>query len=157
MAQRIPVPCASALCSVPRSWETWPQALHELQQMPSEVIAPHFRCPVNLPPATHHTHTHTHARPFNGPLSGTTQVSRYQKGKTNLDFTEARETVSGSGIRWAICKSALPSRQITMPVPHHSVFYRPDALPAAQPTVSKHRRNYTQLHLQLLLLRTNET
>ena len=26
---------------------------------------------------------------FNGPLSRTTQVSRYQKGKTNLDFTEA--------------------------------------------------------------------
>jgi len=26
---------------------------------------------------------------FNGPLSGTTQVSRYPKGKTNLDFTEA--------------------------------------------------------------------
>jgi len=25
-----------------------------------------------------------------------------------------------------------------MPVPHHSVFYRPDALPAAQPTASKH-------------------
>jgi len=33
------------------------------------------------------THTHTHL--FNGPLSGTTQVSRYQQGKTNLDFTEA--------------------------------------------------------------------
>jgi len=32
----------------------------------------------------------THA--FNGPLSGTTQVSRYQKGKTNLDFTEARDS-----------------------------------------------------------------
>ena len=32
------------------------------------------------------------------------------------------------------------SRQITMPTPHHSVFYRPDALPAAQPTVSKHWR-----------------
>jgi len=54
---------------------------------------------------------------FNGPLSGTTQVSRYQKGKTNLDFTEAR----GSGISWAICKSAPRSRQITTPVPHHSV------------------------------------
>jgi len=38
----------------------------------------------------HHTHTHTH--PFNGPLSGTTQVSRYQKGKTDLDFTEARDS-----------------------------------------------------------------
>ena len=34
-------------------------------------------------------HTHTHTHPFNGPLSGTTWVSRYQKGKTNLDFTEA--------------------------------------------------------------------
>ena len=30
--------------------------------------------------------------PFNGPLSGTTWVSRYQKGKTNLDFTEARDS-----------------------------------------------------------------
>ena len=29
--------------------------------------------------------------PFNGPLSGSTRVSRYQKGKTNLDFTEARD------------------------------------------------------------------
>jgi len=27
--------------------------------------------------------------PYNGPLSGTTQVSRYQKGKANVDFTEA--------------------------------------------------------------------
>ena len=32
--------------------------------------------------------THT----FNGPFSGTTRVSRYQKGKTNLDFTEARDS-----------------------------------------------------------------
>ena len=30
---------------------------------------------------------------FNGPFSGTTQVSQYQKGKTNLDFNEAREWV----------------------------------------------------------------
>ena len=51
-----------------------------------------------------------------------------------------QETVSGSGISWAICKSALRSRQITTPAPHHSVFYRPDALPAAQPTVSMHWR-----------------
>ena len=35
-------------------------------------------------------YTHTHL--FNGPLSGTTQVRRYQKGKTNLDFTEARDS-----------------------------------------------------------------
>ena len=36
-------------------------------------------------------HRNTHTHPFNGPFSGTTQVSRYQKGKTNLDFTEARD------------------------------------------------------------------
>jgi len=33
------------------------------------------------------THTHT----FSGPLSRTTRVSQYQKGITNLDFTEARD------------------------------------------------------------------
>ena len=38
------------------------------------------------------SNTHTHTHPFNGPFSGTTQVSRYQKGKTNLDFTEARDS-----------------------------------------------------------------
>ena len=36
--------------------------------------------------------THTHTHPFNGPMSGTTWVSQYQKGKTNLDFTEARDS-----------------------------------------------------------------
>jgi len=35
-----------------------------------------------------HTHTHTHKR-LTALFSGTTQVSRYQKGKTNLDFIEA--------------------------------------------------------------------
>ena len=35
---------------------------------------------------------YTHTHPFNGPFSGTTRVSRYQKGKTNLDFTEARDS-----------------------------------------------------------------
>jgi len=34
------------------------------------------------------THTHT----FKCPFSVTTQVSRYQKGKTSLDFTEARDS-----------------------------------------------------------------
>jgi len=32
----------------------------------------------------HIYNTHT----FNGPLSGTTRVSRYQKGKTSLDFSK---------------------------------------------------------------------
>ena len=45
--------------------------------------------------------------------------------------------MSGSGISWAICKSARLSRHITTPAPHHSVFCRPDALPAAKPTALK--------------------
>ena len=42
--------------------------------------------PAHFYPCVLHTH------PFNGPLSGTTWVSRYQKGKSNLDFTEARDS-----------------------------------------------------------------
>ena len=76
--------------------------------------------------------------PFNGPFSGTTWVSRHQKGKTNLDFTEARD----SEWQWhQLGHMQVCTKQITMPAPHHSVFYRPDALPAAQPTVSKHWRH----------------
>ena len=55
----------------------------------SQLIPSTFQHCLNL---NGHLHTHTHTHPFNGPLSGTTQVSRYQKGKTNLDFTEARDS-----------------------------------------------------------------
>ena len=77
--------------------------------------------------------THTHTHPFNGPFSGTTQVSQYQKGKTvkPIWILLEQERVSSSGISWAICKSAPCSRQTTTQAPHCSVFYRPDALPAA--------------------------
>jgi len=62
-------------------------------------------------------------------------VSQYQKGKSNLDFTEARDSEQqwhplGHMQVWTLL-------QTNMPAPHHSVFYRPDALPAAQPTVSE--------------------
>ena len=76
--------------------------------------------------------------PFNGPLSGTIRVSRYQKGKTNLDFTEARD----SEWQWnplghmQVCTSLQTDNHTS--TPPLSFFYRPDALPAAQPTVSKH-------------------
>jgi len=41
---------------------------------------------------SHHTH------PFNGPLSGTTQESQYQKGKKPIWILLKQETVGGSGI-----------------------------------------------------------
>jgi len=56
------------------------------------------------------THTHTTVLLLFCNLSGTTRVSRYQKGKTKLDLLE-QEIVSGSGICWAICKSAPRPRQ----------------------------------------------
>jgi len=49
---------------------------------------------------------------------------------------------------------------VTMPAPHHSVFYRPDALSAAQPTASEHWRQikalkahciYTNINFQFAL------
>ena len=47
-------------------------------------------------PVTNHQHAKPflihHIHPFNDTFSGTTQVSRYQKGKTNLDFTETRDS-----------------------------------------------------------------
>ena len=46
-----------------------------------------------------HARTHTHTHTFNSHFSGNTQVNQYQKGKTNLDFTEARD----SEWQWAIC------------------------------------------------------
>jgi len=72
---------------------------------------------------------HTHTHPFNGPLSGTTRVSRYQKGKTNLDFTEARD----SEWQWyqlghmQVCTSLQTDNHAS--TPPLKFFYRPDALP----------------------------
>jgi len=77
----------------------------------------------------------THLTAF---FSGTTQVSRYQKGKPNLDFTEARD----GEWQWnqlghmQVCTALqTDSHASTLPL---LCFYRPDALPAAQPTASKH-------------------
>ena len=72
---------------------------------------------------------------FNSSFSGTTCVGWYQKGKTNLDLQSYLPR--DNGISWAICKTVPRSRQNT-PAPHHSVFYRLNAFPAAQPTASAH-------------------
>jgi len=72
---------------------------------------------------------------FNSPYSGTTQVSWYQKGKTDLDFTEARDNEwhwHQLG-RMQVCTSLqIDNHASTPPL----IFYRPDALPAVQPLAS---------------------
>ena len=103
---------------------------------------------------TIHSYRHTH--PFNGPLSGTThQVSRYQKVKPMWILlhhhhhifvylkVDKRNSNAARDSEWQWHQ--LGSMQVctllqtdTMPAPHHSVLYRLDALPAAQPTASKH-------------------
>ena len=83
-----------------------------------------------------HTRTHTHKR-LTTLCPGLPKSAGTRKVKT-IWILLKQKTVSDSGISWAICKSAPHSRQITMPAPHHSVFYRPDAIPAAKPTGSKH-------------------
>jgi len=52
--------------------------------------------------------------------------------------SEAKD--DGSGGDNQSHKSCKCSSQITTNKPTSSFFYRPDALPVAQPTVSKHRR-----------------
>ena len=90
------------------------------------------------------THTHTHTHTFNGPFPGLPGWAGTRKAKPNWILLK-QETVSGSGISWAICKSAPRSRQITMPAPHHSVFTgRMPFLPPNQ------QRQSTEGNLQLL-------
>jgi len=111
-----------------------------MSPMVSQLKTLHCHGPVRcLLPHTHtRTHTVTHTHPFNSPFSRTIQVSQYQKGETNLDLTEARD----SEWQWQWHQlghmQVCTCRQITTPTPHQSVFYRPDAFPAAQPTASKH-------------------
>jgi len=66
-----------------------------------------------------HAHTHTHT--VNGPLNF---VQDYpgEPVPQPIWILPKQETVSGSGISWAIYKSAPCPRQITMAAPHHSVF-----------------------------------
>jgi len=78
-----------------------------------------------------HRHTHIHLTAL---CPGLPRWAGTRKVKP-IWILLKQETVSDTGISWAICKSAPRSRQIIMPAPHHSVFYRPDALPATQPTV----------------------
>ena len=90
-------------------------------------------------------------RSFNGPLSGTTRASRYQKGKANLDFTEERD----SEWQWhqlghmQICTLL---EKTTTPALHHSVFLEAGC-PSCRPTNSIKALQYTDQHVNLCPLK----
>ena len=128
------------------------------------------------PPKTcyplYYTHTHTH--PFNGPFSGTTQVSRYQKGKTNLDFTEARDSVW----QWhqlghmqvctllqtdnhtstpplyflqARCPSCHPTNSVKALKAYYPLYYCTSFVPTSDTVLNYYQRLYTEALLWELL------
>ena len=94
-------------------------------------------------PLPNHTNNNTHTHTFNGPLSRTTRVGRYKKGKTNVDFTEA----SDSEWQWhqlrrmQVCTSLQTDNHASTP-PHS--FLQPGC-PSCHPTNSvkalKHTNN----------------
>ena len=84
-------------------------------------------------------------------------MSRYQKGKSNLDFTEARDS------EWQWHQLGHMQVSISLQTDNHAsatplkVFYRPDALPAAQPTASLNARQSTAMWPSFLLLSVEAT
>jgi len=79
--------------------------------------------------------TTTTPQPFYGPFSGTTRVSRCQKRNFWTLWCKGKLTEADTlTIRLVATPSGLTSAHLHHPL----IFYSPDALPVAQPTVSKH-------------------
>ena len=85
----------------------------------------------------------TYTHPFNGLFSGTTRVSRYQKGKTNLDFTAARD----SEWQWhqlghmQVCNSLQTDNHASTPPLSLLQVGCPSCRPTNSVKASKHRRH----------------
>ena len=94
-------------------------------------VAQRIRPYVAVPDYTH-TQTHTHFTTLFPGLPGSAGTRKVKP----IWILLKQETVSGSGISWAICKSAPRSRQITTPTPHRSVFFLQAGCPSYCPTNS---------------------
>jgi len=73
-------------------------------------------------------------------LSVLTAIFPRESGQAGLTGTTKAKDDGSGGDNWSYktyksCKAPLKS---SPPTNQHPTFYRPDALPAAQPTVSKH-------------------
>ena len=101
-------------------------------------------CDQSRSSASTHTHKHT---PINGLFPGLPGWAGTTKVKP-IWILLKQETVSGSGISWAVCKSAHCSRQKTTPAPHYSCFFtgRMPFLPPNQQCQSTEGYMITWLH-----------
>ena len=95
------------------------------------VLSPLQQYTQNTNPHDLHTHTHTRLTAL---CPGLPRWAGTRKVKPIWILLE-QETVSGSGISWAICKSAPCSRQITMPALYYSSFLQAGC-PPCRPTNS---------------------
>jgi len=85
---------------------------------------------------SHGNHTHIHSTALWPGLPGWASTRKVKP----IWILLKKETMSGSGIRWAICKSATRSRRQPSQHPTTKDFL----LPAAQPKASKHWRHGSQ-------------
>jgi len=96
---------------------------------------------------------------FTGLLPRTTGVSRCQKGKTSLDSNEARDD-GVWGWQWhqldhmqTVCTSLQTDNNTNTSSVN---FYRPDALPDVQPTVSKYWKQMTVTRITIITVITQK-
>jgi len=69
--------------------------------------------------------THSLSLRFNGHFPGGSRLAKGDGGSSN---------------KWSnkMCKAPVKKVKMSPPTNQHATFYRPDALPVTQPTVSKH-------------------
>jgi len=100
-------PFATLLCTLVRLWAGFAFVTFEnlaVVECIKQSLKSHFLATEALIDSVEFIGT-THTHPFNGPLSRTTQVSWYQKGKKAIWNLLKQETVSGSGISWALLQT----------------------------------------------------
>ena len=109
----------------------------------------------------------THTNTFNGLCPGLRRWASTRKVKPTWILLE-QETVSGSGISWATCKSAHRSRQITMPAPHPPLKFFTGQMPFLLPNQQRQstegaqrqhkvQNNFCSYKINILTLRSRET
>jgi len=138
--------CPSALCRLPANGNSIDNSLScasLYRYPPLHANFMDFRnntscciCSVSAPyiPLTSKWNAHTH--PFNSPFSGTTRVSWHQKGKTNLDFTEARDS------EWQCHQLGHMQVCTSLQTDNHAstspLSFLQAGCPSCRPTTSKH-------------------
>ena len=130
--------CLYLLPTAPKNLH--PLHLHQVSWTLATSICLSANASTSSPDLPALTHAHTH--PFNGPFSGLPRWAGTRKVKPIWFYWSKRHWVAVASAGPCASLHLAPDRQPRQH-PTTQFFYRPDALPAAQPTASKHwRHNY---------------